>query len=223
VARLSQGLGTGDRTKLDEYLSAIRDVERRIHLAEDSKVLNLPEMERPSGMPANYDEHAKLMYDLQVLAYQSDLTRVVTFAMAREKSERAYREIGLDEGHHALTHHGGNAAMIGKCIQLETYHSKQFAYFLDRMRSTPDGDGSLLDHCVILYGSSLSDGNAHSRRNLPLVLAGGGGGRIQGGRHIRFPKDTPLTNLFLTIMEVTGVDVEKFGDSTGKVEMLSIA
>jgi hypothetical protein len=222
AARLSQGLGTDDRTKLDEYLSAIRDVERRIHLAEETKT-DLPEMVRPAGMPSNYEEHARLMYDLQVLAYQSDMTRVVTFAMAREKSERAYREIGLDEGHHALTHHGGNAAMIGKVVQLEAYHSKQFAYFLDRMRSTPDGDGSLLDHSVILYGSSLSDGNAHSRRNLPIVLAGGGNGKIQGGRHIRYAKDTPLTNLFLTIMEMTGVAVERFGDSTGKVELLSIA
>jgi len=223
VARLSQGLGASDRTKLNEYLAAIRDVERRISLAEESKTQDLPEMARPAGMPADYEEHAKLMFDLLVLAYQSDMTRVATFAMAREKSERAYREIGLDEGHHALTHHGGHPGMIAKCAQLEAYHSKQFAYFLEKMRSTPDGDGSLLDHSIILYGSSLSDGNAHSRRNLPVVLAGGGGGRIKGGRHIRYTKDTPLTNLFMSIMEMTGVRVENFGDSTGKLELLSIA
>ena len=223
VSRLAQGLGASDRTKLNEYLTAIRDVERRIRLAEESKAPDLPEMERPAGMPSDYEEHAKLMFDLQVLAYQSDMTRVVTFAMAREKSERAYREIGLEEGHHALTHHGGHPGMIAKCAQLETYHSQQFAYFLDRMRSTPDGDGSLLDHSIILYGSSLSDGNAHSRRNLPLVLAGGAGGRIKGGRHVRYAKDTPLTNLFLTILEMTGVRVESFGDSTGKLDLLSIA
>lgn len=223
VARLSRDLGAGDQRKLDEYLSAIRDVERRLRLAEDSKAMDLPEMERPAGMPSDYEEHAKLMFDLQVLAYQSDMTRVVTFSMAREKSERAYREIGLQEGHHALTHHGGNSSMIAKCEQLETYHSRQFAYFLDRMRSTPEGDGSLLDHSIVLYGSSLSDGNAHSRRNLPIVLAGGGSGRIKSGRHLRAAKDTPLTNLFLTIMEMSGVAVENFGDSTGKLDLLSIA
>jgi hypothetical protein len=223
VSRLVKGLGTGDRAKLAEYLDAIRDVERRIHLAEETNSRELPKMERPAGMPANYGEHSKLMFDLQVLAYQSDMTRVITFAMAREKSERAYREIGLEEGHHALTHHGNDAAMIEKCIQIENYHSSQFVYFLEKMRSTPDGDGSLLDHSIILYASSLSDGNKHSRSGLPVVLIGGGAGRIKGGRHIRYGKDTPLTNLFLTILDMTGVPLENFGDSTGKLELLSVA
>ncbi len=222
VSRLATGLGPGDRAKLTEYLDAIRDVERRIHMAEKTNSRELPVMERPVGMPADYEEYAKLMFDLQVLAYQSDMTRVITFAMAREKSERAYREIGLEEGHHALTHHGYNAAMMAKCVQLETYHSKQFAYFLEKMRSTPDGDGSLLDHSVILFASSISDGHSHFRGNLPVVLAGGGAGQIKGGRHIRYAKDTPLANLFMTILDMTGVRVENFGDSTGKLELLSV-
>ncbi len=222
VSRLATGLGPSDRAKLTEYLDAIRDVERRIHRAEKTNPRELPVMERPAGIPADYEEHARLMFDLQVLAYQSDMTRVITFAMAREKSERAYREIGLEEGHHALTHHGYNAAMMAKCVQLETYQSRQFAYFLEKMQSTPDGDGSLLDHSVILFASSISDGHAHFRGNLPVVMAGGGAGQIKGGRHIRYAKETPLANLFLTVLDMTGVRVENFGDSTGKLEMLSV-
>ena len=223
ISRLVSALGPGDRAKLTEYLEAVRDIERRIRIAEESKVRELPVMERPVGMPANYEEHARLMFDLQVLAYQTDMTRVVTFAMAREKSERAYREIGLEEGHHALTHHGYDSGIVAHCIRIETYHSQQFAYFLEKLRSTPEGNGSLLDHSMILFASSLSDGNVHSRANLPMVLLGGGAGRIKGGRHIRYAKDTPLTNLFLTMLEMTGVRIENFGDSTGKLELLSIA
>ena len=225
VARLAKALGPGDRSKLTEYLDAIRDVERRIQMAAEpgSSSEQLQVMERPSGMPADYEEHAKLMFDLQTLAYQADLTRVISFAMAREKSERAYREIGLEEGHHALTHHGYDSGMVANCIRIETYHSQQFAYFLEKLRSTPEGNGSLLDHSMILFASSLSDGNVHSRSNLPMVLLGGGAGRIKGGRHIRYAKDTPLTNLFLTMLEMTGVRIENFGDSTGKLELLSIA
>ena len=222
VSSLATGLGPGDRAKLTEYLDAIRDVERRIQMAEKTNSRELPVIERPAGMPTNYQEHAELMFDLQVLAYQSDMTRVTTFAMAREKSERAYREIGLEEGHHALTHHGYNAEMMAKCTQIEAYHSKQFAYFLEKMRSTPDGGGSLLDHSVILYASSISDGHSHSRSNLPVALLGGGAGRLRGGRHIRYAQDTPLTNLFLTVLDVAGVRVENFGDSTGRLELLSV-
>jgi hypothetical protein len=223
ISRLSSSLGPSDRGKLTEYLEALRDIERRIRIAEESKVREVPVMERPVGTPTNYEEHARLMFDLQVLAYQTDMTRVITFAMAREKSERAYREIGLEEGHHALTHHGNDPKMVANCVRIETYHSKQFAYLLEKMRSTREGDGSLLDHSIILYASSLSDGNQHSRSNLPIVLFGGGAGRIKGGRHIRYAKDTPLTNLFLTTLEMTGVRIENFGDSTGKLELLSIA
>ena len=221
VSSLARDLGPRDRTKLTEYLDAIRDVERRIQVAEETRPRDLPLMERPAGMPADYEEHARLMFDLQVLAFQSDMTRVSTFAMAREKSERAYREIGLEEGHHALTHHGSDATMISKCTQIEKYHSQQFSYYLEKMRSTPDGAGSLLDHSIILYASSLSDGDSHYRGNLPVVLLGGGG-QLKGGRHIRYAEDTPLANLFLTILEMTGVPVEKFGDSTGKLDLLSL-
>jgi hypothetical protein len=223
VSRLAGTLGATDRRKLSEYLDSIRDVERRIQLAEQMNATReLPVMARPAGIPSHYEQHAKLMFDLQVLAYQTDLTRVITFSMAREKSERAYREIGIDEGHHALTHHGNDAAMIESCIKIETYQSRMFSYFLEKMRSTSDGDGSLLDRSIVLFASSLGDGNAHLQQNLPVVLFGGGAGRLRGGRHIRYPKDTPLTNLFLTMLDIVGVDVEGFGNSTGRLELLSV-
>ncbi len=223
ITRLERELGPSDRAKLSEYLAAIRDVERRIQIAENTSARELPVMHRPAGSPANYQEHARLMFDLQVLAFQTDMTRVVTIAMGREKSERAYREIGLEEGHHALTHHGYNPVMMDKCIQLETYQSQQFSYFLDKMRNTADGDGSLLDHSVTLFASSISDGHSHSRSSLPVVLAGGGAGRLAGGRHIRYSGDTPLSNLFRTILDISGVRVDRFGDSTGELELLSVA
>lgn len=223
ISGLTARLGTPDRAKLNEYLEAVRDVERRIHLAEERTVRDLPVIERPAGMPENYEEHSRLMFDLQVLSFQTDMTRVSTFAMAREKSERAYREIGLDEGHHALTHHGYDAGMVAKCVQIETYQSKQFAYFLEKMKSTTEAGRTLLDNSVILFASSISDGHAHSRRNLPIVLFGGGGGRIQGGRHIRYAKDTPLANLYLTVLDIAGVRLDNFGDSNGKLNLLPIA
>jgi hypothetical protein len=179
-------------------------------------------MDRPAGIPATYDEHAKLMADLQALAFQADLTRVSTFLMAREKSERAYREIGMDEGHHALSHHDDNQAMVAKVAQIDLYHTKLFAYFLEKLRSTSDGDGSLLDHSLILYGSSLSDGSRHNPTNLPLLLAGGAGGKLKGGRHLKVPNGPPVTNLFLTLLDLVGVPVEQFGNSTGKLELLSV-
>ena len=162
------------------------------------------------------------MFDLLALAYQTDMTRVGTFCMAREKSERSYREIGIDEGHHALTHHGGDKSMIARVVQINIFQNKMFAHFLEKLRSTPDGDGSLLDHSVIMFASSLSDGNAHDPKNLPVLMAGGGAGRIKGGRHIRYAKDTPLTNLFLTMLDMTGVRVDRFADSTGELELLSV-
>ena len=224
VARLMGGVGTGDRAKLAEYLDGIRDIERRIEQAEEMSASSkkLPVLDRPAGLPVAYDEHAKLMFDLQALAYQTDMTRVGTFCMAREKSERSYREIGIDEGHHALTHHGGDKSMIARVVQINIFQCKMFAHFLEKLRSTPDGDGSLLDHSVIMFASSLSDGNAHAPTNLPVLLAGGGAGRIKGGRHIRYPKDTPLTNLFLTMLDMTGVRVDHFADSTGELELLSV-
>ena len=222
VTRLLGRVGPSDRAKIDEYLEGIRDVERRIQLAEESSSRELLRMERPAGIPAVYDEDAKLMADLQVLAFQSDLTRVTTCLMAREKSERAYREIGLEEGHHALSHHDGDPAMIAKVAQINAYHVRMFSYFIGKLRSTQDGDGSLLDHSIIYYGSSMSDGSAHKPLNVPIALLGGGAGRLKGGRHLRFKNSPPVTNLFVTLLDMIGVPVDHFGDSTGKLELLSI-
>ena len=222
AARLRGSLGPSDQAKLTEYLDAIRDVERRIQTAEEQSSRELPTLERPAGVPATFTEHAKLMFDLQVLAYQCDLTRVITFMLGREFGGRTYREIGIPDGHHSLTHHQYKQDKIDKVIQINIYHAKHFAYFLEKLRSTPDGDGSLLDHMVILYGGSLSDGNSHLHDNLPILLVGGGAGQIQGGRHIRYPKDTPMPNLLLTMLDMFRVPMESLGDSTGKLDLLSV-
>jgi hypothetical protein len=221
VRRLQKGLGPDDNAKLSEYLAAIRDVERRIQMAEEQGARELPSLERPVGIPPTFQEHAKLMFDLQTLAYQTDLTRVTTFMMGRELTGRTYREIGIPDAHHGLTHHSGDAGMIEKVIQINTYHMKMFSYFLDKLRSTPDGDGSLLDHSMIIYGGGISNGNMHKHDNLPILLAGGGSGRLQGGRHLRYPleKQIPMTNLYLTLLDKVGIPVEKLGDSTGKLEL----
>lgn len=223
IAGLNNKLGTGDRAKLGEYLEAVRDVERRIRLAEEKTSPNLPVLARPAGMPENYADHARLMFDLLTLAFQTDMTRVSTFAMAREKSERAYRELGLEEGHHALTHHGYDKAMMAKCVQIEEYQSKQFAYFLDKLKGVQEAGRTLLDNSVILFASSISDGHSHSRKNLPAVLLGSGGGRIKGGRHIQAAKDTPVANLYLTMLDTVGVKLDHFGDSSGKLNLLPVA
>jgi hypothetical protein len=220
-------LGPGDRNRLNEYLAGIRDVERRIQMAEaqsqqeqagDSALLA---MERPVGVPARMDEYAKLMFDLQVLAFQTDMTRIITFMMGREQSNRTFREIGIPDAHHGLSHHGMDPAKIAKVIEIDHFHSTLFAYYLEKLRSTPDGEGSLLDHSMVLYGSALSDGNEHLNQNLPLLLAGSGAG-LKGGTHIQYPKDTPLTNLYLTILDKLGVRVERFGDSNGQLELLPV-
>lgn len=220
VARLQPGLGPRDRSKLTEYLDAIRDIERRIQLAEAQKV-ELPVMDRPIGVPDTFDEHCKLMMDLEVIAFQADLTRVITFMMAREGSNRSYRSIGVSDGHHSVTHHQNDREKIEKVAKINTHHAEMFAYLLNKLRSTPDGDGNLLDHSMILYGSSIADGNAHTHVDLPLVLAGGGAAQVKGGRSIRYPKNTPMTNLLLTMLDKAGVPSEKIGDSTGEVNHLS--
>jgi len=212
---LSAELGPSDRIKLTEYLDAVRDIERRIHTAEEQSGRELPTLTRPTGVPETFTDHAKLMFDMQVLAFQTDMTRVITFMMGREFGGRTYREIGIPEGYHALTHHQYKPDKISKVIQIQTYHAKHFAYYLDKLRSTPDGDGSLLDHMVILYGGGLSDGNSHLHDNLPVVLVGGASGQLRGGRHVRFPKDTPMSNLLLTMMDKVGVRQTSLGDSTG--------
>jgi hypothetical protein len=223
VSRLTTGLSSNDRTKLAEWLDAIREVEQRIQIAEEQSSRELPTLERPAGVPPTFAEHAKLMFDMQVLAYQSDLTRVITFQMAQEGNNRSYPEIGIPDQHHPLTHHRYDPMKVEKVAKINTYHAEMFAYYLDKLQNTPDGDGSLLDHLMILYGSGMSDANVHSVQNLPIMLVGEVNGRIKTGRHLRYPKDTPLTNLFLTMLERLDVPVDNLGDSTGKLELLSIA
>ncbi|MSO46167.1 MAG: DUF1552 domain-containing protein [Acidobacteria bacterium] len=225
VADLQRGLGAGDRDKLAEYLDAVRDVERRVTMAEQQSEREVPTLERPVGIPASYEDHAKLMFDLQVLAFQSDLTRVTTFMMGREGTygSRPYPEIGIVDMHHTLSHHQNDADKIAKLVQINRYHMTMFAYFLEKLRSTPDGDGNLLDHSALMYGSGLSNGNLHLRTSLPILMVGGGGGQIKGGRHLTYAKDTPLPNLHLTMLDIAGVPVEKHGDSTGKLDLLSIS
>jgi hypothetical protein len=221
VSRLLSGLGPADRSKLAEYLDAVRDVERRIQVAEEQGSRELPVVERPSGIPETLEQHAKLMFDLQVLAFQCDMTRVITFMMSREQSNRAYPEIGIPDSHHPLSHHQNDPAKIAKVLQINIFHAKLFAYYLEKLRSTRDGDGSLLDHMILVYGSGISDGNAHSYDNLPTLLFGGGA-KIKGGRHIRYHEDTPMTNLYLTLLDKLEVPVENLGDSTGRLDFLTV-
>jgi hypothetical protein len=224
MASVLTGLGSSDRAKLSEYFDAVRDVERRIQIAETQANSEVPTFERPAGVPASFEEYAKLMIDLQVLAYQTDLTRIITFAIGREGpyGGRAYPELGISELHHTLSHHQDDAAAIDKLFEINLYHSKLFAYFLEKLRSTPDGDGSLLDHTILLYGSGLSNGNIHQHDNLPILLAGGGRGDIKGGRHIKYSDGTPMTNLHLTLLDQLGIPLEKLGDSTGQLDLLSV-
>ena len=222
AARLEKTLGASDRGKITEYFQAIRDAERRIEMAEKQNEREFPVVEHPAGIPAKFDEHAKLMFDLYTLAYQCDLTRVVTFMMGREFSGRTYPEIGVPDSHHPISHHLGDPEKIAKVAKINQYHATFFAYFLEKLRSTPDGDGSLLDHSTIIYGAGMSDSNAHDPSNLPIVLAGGGAGQLKGGRHIRYPKGTPLANLHLTTLDMLGVHVDKLGDSNGEFQQLGV-
>ncbi|HYP05981.1 MAG TPA: DUF1552 domain-containing protein, partial [Bryobacteraceae bacterium] len=220
--RLQTRLGNSDKRKLSEYLQAVRDVERRIQKAEEQNAsMKMPLLERPASAPEEYVDHARLMMDLMLIAYQADLTRVTTFMMAREGSNRSYREIEVSDGHHNCTHHQNDADKIAKTIKINTHHINQFAYFIEKMKNTPDGDGSLLDHSLILYGSSLSDGNRHTHTNLPTMLIGGASGRVKGGRHIQCADETPMNNLLLSMLDKADVNTEKLGDSTGKLQHLS--
>lgn len=212
--RLAGKLGPTDRHKIDEYLSAVREIEHRIELAEKDNQQIVPSIEKPVGYPAAFDEYVKLMFDLLAVAFQTDLTRVSTFMLAREGSNRTYREIGIPDAHHALTHHRGNPEWIEKVASINTYHVEQFGYFLGKLKSTPDGDGSLLDHTLLAYGSGLSDGNRHDHADLPVLVAGGG----LGGRHIRYAKETPMNNLHLTLLDRVGVQIDSLGDSNGELD-----
>ncbi len=222
VARLTPGLGNRDKSKLDEYLEAIRDIERRIQKAEQQNASSrVPVMDRPVGIPETFEEHAKIMADLMVIAFQTDMTRVITFMMAREGSNRSYREINIPDGHHSVTHHQLDAEKIAKVQKIDELHVKSFAYLVKRLNETQDGDGTLLDHTMLLYGSSIRDGNVHDHHDLPLVLVGGKSAKIQGGRHIRYNAETPMNNLLVTMLDKIGVPGETLGDATGKVDQLS--
>ncbi len=219
IHRLRTELGARDRTKLDEYLEAVRDVERRIQRAEEQSGRELPRMERPTGVPATFEQHAKLMFDLQVLAYQCDLTRVITFMMGREFSGRTYGEIGVPDAHHPTSHHQNDPSRLDKLVRISTYHTTLLAYYLDKLRSTADGEGSLLDNVAIIYGAGLSDSNAHSAKNLPIVVIGGAGGTLTGGRHLRHPEQTPMANLHVSLLNQIGVPVERLGNSDGQITL----
>jgi hypothetical protein len=221
--RLKNNLGSGDRVKLDEYLFAVRDIESRIQKAEKQNAqIKMPTVaEPPSSVPDNMSEHSKLMFDLATVAFQTNMTRVATMLMATEQSTRPYREIGVAEGHHGLTHHQGDKDKIEKVARINRFHVEQFAYFLGKLKATPDGDGTLLDHSMIVYGSGLSDGNRHLHENLPTVLVGRAGGTLKPGRYIKYPAETPMANLFVAMMDRMGVPGEKIGDSTGEIGYLS--
>jgi Protein of unknown function (DUF1552) len=224
VKRLRVKLGGTDRSKIDQYLDAVRDVERRIQRAESQTDRDLPELKGPAGTPSVFSEHYKLMADLLVLAWQTDMTRVCTFQIGHETSPRAYPELGFADSHHSQTHHHGDSEKIAKVIQINTFHVKMLSYYLDKLRSTPDGDGSLLDHAMILYGAALSDANLHLYTDLPALLVAGGVNGIKGGQHIRYPMRTPMSNLLLTMLDKAGVPgVDNFGDSTGRLELVASA
>jgi hypothetical protein len=217
VTGLRRQLGAGDTAKLNEYLEAVRGVESRIQIAEAQSDRELPLVDQPPGIPSSFQEHAELMFDLQALAFQTDLTRVFTFVTAAEVSGRSYPEIGVPDGHHSLSHNVVDSDAIEKLTKLNAFHMSMLAYFLERLKATPDGDGTLLDHVAVLYGSGMSNGNVHSHHDLPIVLAGDWGGRIKGGRYLRNPKETPMGNLHRTLLDRFGSPVERFGDSNGEL------
>ncbi len=211
---LSGQLSGSDRRKLDEYLMAVREVEARIHRAQPAVKIGKEQLVRPTGVPEEYREHARLLAELVALAFQTDLTRVATFVLGNDGSNRSYREVGVPEGHHDLSHHGGDPARHDKLRILNRLHVSQFAYLLERLQSIPEEGGTLLDRCVVVYGSGISDGDRHNHDNLPILLAGGA---ILGGRHVRHPAGTPLCNLFLSLLDLVGVRADRFGDSTGQL------
>jgi len=222
LSRLQGSVGIGDKRKLDEYLEAVRDIERRIQLAEQQNVLaQLPHMERPSAIPDDYEQYTTLMMDLQVIAWQTDMTRVASFMLGRDGSNRPYREIGIPDGHHSISHHQNDPERVEKLIKIDELHVAMFAYLLKRLQETPDGDGTLLDHSLIVFGSSLSESNIHTHDDLPIVLAGNANGQVKGNRHLVYPKETPLNNLFLNMFDAADVPtIASFGDSTGRLSGL---
>ena len=221
LAGLGRIIGPGDRVKVDEYLEALRDIERRIAMAEEQNTRELPVVDQPVGVPNDYREHARLMMDLLALAYQTDLTRISTFMLAREVSGRAYPEIGVSDSHHPLSHHQDEPAKLQRLHMVNEYHLQQFAYLVAKLDALPEGDGTMLDSTLFLYGTGISDSNTHFHDDLPIALVGGRNAGIKGGRYIRYPEDTPLANLHVSILEKLGVEVEAFGDSTGRLDRLT--
>jgi hypothetical protein len=222
LSRLEKRLGAGDRRKIDEYLEAVRDIERRIALAEKQNAsAPLPYLDRPAAVPDDYVQYSKLMIDMLVVAWQTDMTRVSSFMLGRDGSNRSYREIGISDGHHSISHHQGDDEKLDKLIKIDELHVSMFAYLLKRLQETRDGDGTLLDHSLIAFGSSISESNIHTHDDLPVVLAGTANGRIAGNRHLVYPKETPLNNLFLNMFDLAGLPhVDGFGDSTGRLAQL---
>jgi len=221
AAGLQLQLGPSDRQTMDQYLENVREIERRIQRAEKSQGdtdLELPS--RPAGVPFDFEEHVRLMYELMTLAYQAQITRVITFMVSREVSNRTYTQVGVTDGHHAISHHQNRAEKMAKNVLIQTFNINMFGEFLTKLKATPDGDGSLLDHVVLLYGSNMSNSNAHDHFPLPNLVAGGGAGTLKGGRHLRYPDHTPMTNLLVSMLDKAGVKHEALGDSTGPLANL---
>jgi hypothetical protein len=222
--QLAGSLGPGDTRKLDEYLDAVREIERRIQSAEARGAQDIELPERPTGIPESFDEHARLMFDLQVLAFRADMTRVASMILARELSGLSYPNIGVPDAHHNVSHHRDDPELIDRKSRIDTHHVQLFAEFAEKLAATPDGDGSLLDNSLIIYGSGMGDGNLHRHENLPCLLAGSLGGRLRTGRHLAYPEPTPMTNLLLTVLAKVGVEQVSLGDSTGPLapDLLSV-
>jgi Protein of unknown function (DUF1552) len=219
LAGLKRDLGPQDQNKVNEYTDAVRDVERRIQRAEEQRDVQLPSMEAPQGVPPVFEDHLALMLDLQLLAFQSDLTRVISFMIGKEQSARPYPQIGVPEAHHPLSHHDNVPALIAHMSKINHYHVELFSKYVAKLRATPDGDGSLLDHMIILYGSGISNSQRHAGDNLPIMLVGGGSGTLKGGRHIVYKEKPSMANLLVTLMDKMGVAVEKVGGSDGKLDV----
>ncbi len=221
--KLQGELGPTDRRKLDEYLSSIREIELQLEKAEKDNAQVNPGMPKPYGVPADFAEHFRLMSDMITVAFQADLSRVVTFLVTREGTSRPYREIGIPDGHHPLTHHMNKVELLDKVTRINEYHMAQFAKWMEKLKSLPEGDSNLLGNSMIVYGAGLSDGNRHTHENLPVMLMGGGGGTLKGGRRVTYRKETPISNLYLSMMDRMGVKAEHFGDATGRIDGLDLA
>ena len=221
VARLKGQVGAADRVRVDQYLDSVREIERQIQRAENGAAdSHMPDLDRPVGVPAAFADHAKLMFDLQILAFQADIARVVTFQLARELSNRTYPEIGVPDPHHPISHHGNDPEKIAMIAKINAFHVSLFAQFLEKLKATPEGDGTLLDHTVYLYGSGMGNPSVHDHENLPILVAGGAASGLRGGRHIGFKDGTPLANLHLTLLDRVGARLDAFGDSNGKIDGL---